>query len=119
MKQKENQRTAAKIKTQDYKSWAQLEPLHYTLPQNRLTNSIITAFRQFPYAIKCDWFAWCSSLLWFYYYYWMISASLNYCQKMGAEPGRRFLKQLAKKLEPVIVANQNSFTSTWRKINVI
>jgi len=28
MKQKEKLRTAAKIKTQDYKNWAQLEPLH-------------------------------------------------------------------------------------------
>jgi len=32
----------------------------------------------------------------------MISTSLNHC-KMGAEPGRRFLKQPAAKLEPVIV----------------
>jgi len=30
-------------------------------------------------------------------------ASLNHCKKMGAEPGRRFLKQRAAKLEPVIV----------------
>jgi len=34
----------------------------------------------------------------------MISTSLNHCMKMGAEPGRRFLKQPAAKLEPVIVA---------------
>jgi len=33
----------------------------------------------------------------------MISTSLNHCEKMGAEPGRRFLKQPAAKLEPVIV----------------
>ena len=33
----------------------------------------------------------------------MISTSLNHCKKMGAEPGRRFLKQPAAKLEPVIV----------------
>jgi len=33
-----------------------------------------------------------------------MSASLNHCKKMGAEPGRRFLKQPAAKLEPVIVA---------------
>jgi len=33
----------------------------------------------------------------------MISASLNHCKKMGVEPGRRFLKQLAAKLESVIV----------------
>jgi len=32
-----------------------------------------------------------------------MSASLNHCKKMGAEPGRRFLKQPAAKLEPVIV----------------
>jgi len=33
----------------------------------------------------------------------MISTSLNHCKEMGAEPGRRFLKQPAAKLEPVIV----------------
>jgi len=33
-----------------------------------------------------------------------MGASLNNCKKMGAEPGRRFLKQPAAKLEPVIVA---------------
>jgi len=33
----------------------------------------------------------------------MMSASLNYCKKMGAEPGRRFLKQPAAKLKSVIV----------------
>jgi len=33
----------------------------------------------------------------------MMSASLKHCKKMGAEPGRRFLKQPAAKLEPVIV----------------
>jgi len=32
-----------------------------------------------------------------------MSASLNHCRKMGAEPGRRFLKQPAAKLEPVNV----------------
>ena len=32
----------------------------------------------------------------------MMSASLNHCKKMGAEPGRRFLKQPAAKLELVI-----------------
>jgi len=32
----------------------------------------------------------------------MMSASLNHCKKMG-ELGRRFLKQPAAKLEPVIV----------------
>jgi len=34
----------------------------------------------------------------------MISTSLDHCREMGAEPGRRFLKQPAAKLEPVIVA---------------
>jgi len=33
----------------------------------------------------------------------MMTASLNHCKKMGAEPGRRFLTQPAAKLEPVIV----------------
>jgi len=33
----------------------------------------------------------------------MMGASLNRCKKMGAEPGRRFLKQRAAKLESVIV----------------
>jgi len=33
----------------------------------------------------------------------MMGASLNHCKKMGAEPGGRFLKQCAAKLEPVIV----------------
>jgi len=32
----------------------------------------------------------------------MVGASLNHCKKMGAEPGRRFLKQPTAKLEPVI-----------------
>jgi len=32
----------------------------------------------------------------------MIHTSLNHCKEMGAEPGRRFLKQPAAKLEPVI-----------------
>jgi len=32
-----------------------------------------------------------------------MSASLNHCKKMGAVPGRRFLKQPATTLEPVIV----------------
>jgi len=35
----------------------------------------------------------------------MISTSLNHCKEMGAEPGRRFLKQPAAKLEPVIVVS--------------
>ena len=35
----------------------------------------------------------------------MMSASLNHSKKMGAEPGRRFLKQSAAKLEPGIVVN--------------
>jgi len=34
----------------------------------------------------------------------MINTSLNNCKEMGAEPGRRFLKQPVAKLEPVIVA---------------
>jgi len=29
---------------------------------------------------------------------------MNHCKEMRAEPGRRFLKQPAAKLEPVIVA---------------
>jgi len=33
----------------------------------------------------------------------MMGASLNHCKKMGAEPGRRFPKQLAAKIEPVII----------------
>jgi len=33
----------------------------------------------------------------------MMSASLNHCKKMEAEPGRGLLKQPAAKLEPVIV----------------
>jgi len=33
----------------------------------------------------------------------MMSASLNHCKTMGGEPGRRFLKQPAAKLESVIV----------------
>jgi len=32
-----------------------------------------------------------------------MGATLNHCQKMGAETGRRFLKQPVAKLEPVIV----------------
>jgi len=35
----------------------------------------------------------------------MITTSLNQCKEMGAEPRRRFLKQAAAKLEPVIVAS--------------
>ena len=54
-------------------------------------------------AIYCDWYAWCGSLLWLKYYCFMMSASLNCCKKMGAEPGRRFLKQPAVKLELGIV----------------
>ena len=57
----------------------------------------------FPYAINCDRFAWCWSLLWLYKYCWMISTSLNHCKRMGAEPGRRFLKQPAAKLEPALL----------------
>ena len=34
MKQKEKLRTAAEIKTQDYKNWAQFQPLHWTQLQN-------------------------------------------------------------------------------------
>ena len=34
MKQEEKLRTVAKIKTQDYKNWAQLQPLHKTQLQN-------------------------------------------------------------------------------------
>jgi len=33
----------------------------------------------------------------------MMGASLNHCKKMGAEPGRRFLKHRAAKPEPVVV----------------
>jgi len=40
---------------------------------------------------------------------------LNHCKEMGAEPGRRFLKQPAAKLEPVIVAfdKESSNPSRW------
>ena len=41
----------------------------------------------------------------------MMSASLNHCKKMGAEPGRRFLKQSAAKVEPVIIVIQNKKNS--------
>jgi len=61
----------------------------------------VTQETSFLNAINCMWFAWCGSLLWLYYYCWMI-AILNHC-KMGAEPGRRFLKEPAAKLEPAIV----------------
>jgi len=37
----------------------------------------------------------------------MISTSLNHCKEMGAEPGRRFLKQTAAKLKPVNVGSSN------------
>jgi len=64
----------------------------------------VTHETNFLNAINCDWFAWCGSLLWLNYYHcWMMSASLNHCKKMGAEPGRRFPKQPAAKLESVIV----------------
>jgi len=62
----------------------------------------VTHETSFLNTINCDWFAWCWSLLWLNYYCWMISASLNHCKMMGVEPGRRFLKQPAAKLEPVI-----------------
>jgi len=61
----------------------------------------VTHETSFLNAINCDGFAWCGSLLWHNHYCW--SASLNHCTKMGAEPGRRFLKQLAAKLERIIV----------------
>jgi len=41
----------------------------------------------------------------------MISTSLNHCKEMGVEPGRRFLKQPAAKLEPVIVAFRDNYHS--------
>ena len=63
----------------------------------------VTHETSFLNAINCYWFAWCGSLLWLNYYCWMMSASLNHCKKMGAEPGRRFLKQPTAKLEPVNV----------------
>ena len=53
----------------------------------------VTHETSFLSAINCHWFAWCGSLLWLYYYCWMMSASLNHC-KMGAEPGKRFLISL-------------------------
>ena len=42
--------------------------------------------------------------MWLYKHWWMISASLNHCKEMGAEPGRRSLKMPAEKLGPVIAA---------------
>ena len=63
----------------------------------------VTHETSFLNAVNCDWFAWCGPLLWLNYYCWMMSANFNHCKKMGAEPGRRFLKQSAAKLEPVIV----------------
>ena len=47
----------------------------------------------------------------------MISPSLNHCKEMRAEPGRRFLKQPAAKLEPVIVAI-NLWIRTWRESEI-
>jgi len=49
----------------------------------------------------------------------MMSASLNHCKMMGAEPGRRFLKQPAAKLEPVIVviAHCEEFIQTLYQVN--
>ena len=57
----------------------------------------VTQETSFLNAINCDWFAWCGSLLWLNCYCWMMSASLNHCKNMGAEPGRRFLKKPAAK----------------------
>jgi len=45
MKQKEKLRTVARIKTQDYKNWAYLQPLHKTQLQHCSTNQIVTAIR--------------------------------------------------------------------------
>ena len=55
----------------------------------------VTHETSFLNAINCDWLACCGSLLWFNYYCWVMSASLNHCKKMGAEPGRKFLLQPA------------------------
>jgi len=63
----------------------------------------VTHETSFLTVINCDWFAWCGSLLWLNYYWWIMRASLNHCKKMETEPGRRFLIQLAAKLEPVIL----------------
>jgi len=65
----------------------------------------VTHETSFLTAINCEWFAWCGSLLWLNYYCWIMSVSLNHCKKMGTELGRRFFKQLAAKLEPVIVVH--------------
>jgi len=42
---RKNLRTVAKIKTQDYKNWAQLQPLNKTQLQHCSTNQIVTAIR--------------------------------------------------------------------------
>jgi len=65
----------------------------------------------FPFAINWDLLAWCWSLLWLNNYCWMMSASSNHCTKMGPVPGRRFLKQPATTLEPVI-----SIVGCYKKI---
>ena len=63
----------------------------------------VTHETSFLNAINCDWFSWCGSLVWLNYYCWMMSSSLNHCKKMGAEPGRRLLKQPAAKIELIII----------------
>jgi len=47
MKQKEKLCNAPQIKTQDYKNWAQFQPLHWTQLQNCSTNQIAMAIRHF------------------------------------------------------------------------
>jgi len=42
-----------------------------------------------------------------------MSASLNHCKKMGAESGRRFLKQPAAKLELVIIVKHISLNPIY------
>jgi len=48
----------------------------------------------------------------------MMSASLNHCKKMGAEPGRRFLKQPAAKLVIVALSVSCSFMQVLSNLTV-
>ena len=75
---KKKVRTVAKIKTQGYKIWRLPKfSTNVTLPLNTATTLFNEprSQRQFPYAINCDRFAWCGSLLWLYKYCWMIRTS--------------------------------------------
>ena len=117
---KKKLRTVANIKPQGYKNWRLPKfSTNVTPPLNTATTLFNEPRSQRPFGTS-DWQNYSSRLAWLLSQALQIllndTYKLNHCKEMGAEPGRRFLKQPVEKLKAVFVAFQiitRSYQEEW------